>query len=380
MSVHKCSPTKDGKSWVFRCRYKTIMGEEKNYRSKKFKTKKEAQDAENTFKLKLTDKFNYSELTFKELYNLYYEYQKDKVKSSTMHSYETRYRYLTVFDKIKLVNLNYSHFELWKKEMRKTTLSDIYLNDILKLFKILLNFAMKWYGFNFNSLYSRLLGFTDPNAPLKEEMKFFTFEEFSAFIEMENTLVFKCAFQILYYCGLRRGELLGLTWNNVDLFNKKLYIKNNLVKDYQNGGFMISSPKTKSSIRTLPLPDFLVNNLKQLKIANQNVYSFKETWFVLGYEKPMTYSRLRDRKNLNCDKAGVKRIRLHDFRHSCASLLISKGASVTLVARYLGHSKIEETLNTYSHMFESDLNNLIDTINEVNNLKNDSENIFIDLI
>ena len=89
---------------------------------------------------------------------------------------------------------------------------------------------------------------------------------------------------------------------------------------------------------------------------------------------------MRMRKNKISEDSGLRAIRLHDFRHSCASLLISKGASVTLVARYLGHSKIEETLNTYSHMFESDLNNLIDTINEVNNLKNDSENIFIDLI
>ena len=93
----------------------------------------------------------------------------------------------------------------------------------------------------------------------------------------------------------------------------------------------------------------------------------------------MTYSRLRDRKNKICDLAGVKKIRIHDFRHSCASLLISKGANVTLVAKYLGHSKIEETLNTYSHMFESDLNNLINTINKISDFSNDNLNMFLNL-
>lgn len=377
MSVEKGKPTKDGKCWVFRCRYKNILGETKNYRSGKFKTKKEALEAEVTFKLKLTDKCNYSDLTFKDLYNKYYDYQKDKVKSTTMHSYTARYRYLEILDKIKLSDLNYSHFELWKREMKKTTLSDVYLNDILKLFKILLNFAMKWYGFNYNSLYSRITGFTDPNAPVKDEMKFFSYEEFVAFINEEDSLIFKCAFELLYYCGLRRGELLGLTWNNIDLYNKNLNVKNNLVQDYSAGGYVITSPKTKYSIRTIPLPDILVEDLKELKNINKNVYSFKENWFVLGYDKPMSFSRLRDRKNSICDRAGVKRIRIHDFRHSCASLLISKGANITLVARFLGHSKIEETLNTYSHFFKSDLDNLVSTIN---NLNKTNQNLFLNLL
>lgn len=65
------------------------------------------------------------------------------------------------------------------------------------------------------------------------------------------------------------------------------------------------------------------------------------------------------------DKAGLKRIRIHDFRHSCASLLINNGASVTLVAKYLGHTKIEETLNTYSHMFSTALDSVISVIDSL---------------
>ena len=68
------------------------------------------------------------------------------------------------------------------------------------------------------------------------------------------------------------------------------------------------------------------------------------------------------------DKAGLKRIRIHDFWHSCASLLINNGANVTLVAKYLGHAKIDETLNTYSHMYQNRLENIVQII-EVQNTK-----------
>ena len=71
---------------------------------------------------------------------------------------------------------------------------------------------------------------------------------------------------------------------------------------------------------------------------------------------------LADRKNANCEKAGVKQIRPHDFRHSCASLLINKGANIQVVAKYLGHTKIEETLKTYSHLFISTLDEIINVI------------------
>lgn len=79
----------------------------------------------------------------------------------------------------------------------------------------------------------------------------------------------------------------------------------------------------------------------------------------------MPFTRLLNRKNRNCDLAGLQQIRLHDFRHSCASLLISKGANITLVARYLGHTKIDETLNTYSHFFKSDLDSLVLTFDDL---------------
>ena len=102
--------------------------------------------------------------------------------------------------------------------------------------------------------------------------------------------------------------------------------------------------------------------------------NYKDSWFVFGAELPLGDDAIRRRKNRNCKLAKVKQIRTHDFRHSCASLLINNGADITLVAKFLGHSKIDETLNTYAHMFQNKLNNIIGIIDNLNdNIKLDSK-------
>ena len=88
--------------------------------------------------------------------------------------------------------------------------------------------------------------------------------------------------------------------------------------------------------------------------------------FVFGDKEPLGDGILRHTKNKFCDLSGVKRIRIHDFRHSCASVLINNGASIMIVAKYLGHAKIDETLNTYSHLFKNQLNEIINIIDKLN--------------
>lgn len=90
--------------------------------------------------------------------------------------------------------------------------------------------------------------------------------------------------------------------------------------------------------------------------------------YVFGDVDPLPEATLRSRKTSNAFKARVKDIRIQDFRHSCASLLIDSGANITLVAKYLGHTKIDETLNTYSHMYQNRLENIVQII-EVQNTK-----------
>ena len=243
-------------------------------------------------------------------------------------------------------------------------------NGVYKYLKAVMNFGTKWYDLNFVKVYNKMTNFTNPNER-KKEMSFYTPEEFQKFLSVENDVKFICAFQTLFYYGLRNGELRGLTWNDINFRESCLSVNKNITKtpDPITGKpYTVSSPKTMSSYRTIPIPNFLLEYYKDLYDNCSSYYNFNDNWYVFGNIDPLPETTLRDEKTKNAFKAGVKDTSVHDFRHSCASLLIDSGANITLVAKYLGHSKIDETLNTYSHIYQNRLENIVQLI-EVQNTK-----------
>lgn len=142
-------------------------------------------------------------------------------------------------------------------------------------------------------------------------------------------------------------------------------VKNVVNVKGDSGYWHITTPKTKSSIRQIPIPNTLFKDLKSLKEESKKYYAFNDDWFVFGDVSPIHPDVLRKRKKDNAEKSGLKEIRIHDFRHSCASLLINNGANIVMVAKYLGHTKIDETLNTYSHMFRNKLDDIVNTIDKL---------------
>lgn len=217
--------------------------------------------------------------------------------------------------------------------------------------------------------------FSDPNGMVKE-MKFYTPDEFKKFISYEDDLEYITLFKTLYFCGLRLGEISALTWNDIDF--EKNTININKAVTYIEGEYITTRPKTQTSIRTLPMPNSLVENYKELLKESKEYYGFKSNWYVFGKHKPINADKLRHRKNELADKAGVKRIRIHDFRHSCASLLINNGANVMVVAKYLGHSKIDVTLNTYSHLFNSKMEDIVNLVDKVYTSEQNDTNVNYD--
>ena len=247
--------------------------------------------------------------------------------------------------------------------MNSKSISTRYKNGVYKYLKALMNFGTKWYDINFVKVYNKMINFTNPNER-KKEMAFYTLEELQRFLSVETDLKFRCAFQTLFYCGFRNGELRGLTWNT-------LTVNKNIVKvpDPKTSKlYTVTSHKTSSSYRTIPIPNFLLKDLSELYNDEANYYGFRDSWYVFGNINPLAATTLLGRKTKNAFMARVKDIRIHDFRHSCASLLIDSGANTTLVAKYLGHSKIDETLNTYSPMYQNRLDTIVNII-ELQNSK-----------
>lgn len=356
--------TKDGRSWYFRVPYVNIYGKRIQHMSGKYLTKKEAQQAERKFLASIKDKSDNSDMRFKDLYLAFYEYQKDKVRETTFQTYYDRVPFLEYLDNIKLEDFNINHFESWKKIVNSKNIATSYKNDILKFLKAILNFGTKYYNFNFNSVYNKMTSFRNPNE-MPKEMDYYTYEEFKHFISYETDLKYKCLFETLYYCGLRNGEMRGLTWDDIDFKTKKIRINKQIPTRYTSKTWKFTPTKTKNSTRTIAIADTLFEHLLELYSNVSQKPNFQKKWFVFGQaDIPIVADNPSDRQRIICKKANIKKIRIHDFRHSCASFLINNGANVTLVAKYLGHTKIEETLNTYTHLFDSSENNVIDIINK----------------
>lgn len=352
--------TRDGRSWVFIQYSKGLDGKRHQYQSQAYFTKEEATKAELEYLDKYKDVEVNPHMTFKEAYTLYYEYQKDKIKDSTLKTYRDRIKYMGLLDSIELVNLNWEHYQKWRSQMNRTNLCDKYKTDIQKFIKQVLNFAEKQWDFNLRKFYNKLEPFKTPGA-IKKEMDFYEPQEFFQYISVIDDLRDKCLFETLYYCGLRRSEARGLQWRHIDFKNHTLTIAQqvlNLAGNNASSSWYIASPKTESSNRTIPVPEVLSKDLAELKKSNERFSKFKQTWFVFGDDVPITYHQIYSRNNNYCKKAGLRHIRIHDFRHSCASALISASAPITAVSNYLGHSETTETLETYTHLVKKDYANV----------------------
>ena len=358
--------TKDGRKYIWYVWETGLDGKKHKKFSKAYKTEAEAKRAEKEY-LKMSEVFEGDmNMTFKDLYTKYYEVQKDIVRYSTLKTYRNRIKYIGMFDKVKLKDMDAIHYQKWRTEMMKTNISNSYKNEIQKSLKIVINWAVKTYGFNMNKFYGRIEPFTSA-SDIKKEMDFYTLEEFNQFISSAPNLQIKCIYETLYYCGLRRGEARGLQWKDINWIDKRLSVTKQAVTNGSESStfYELTKPKTEKSNRILPIAEILFRDLKQLYEEQKQFAEFNEEWFIFGNFIPITFYQMRHRNIEIARDAKIKRIRLHDFRHSCASLLINNNANIAVVSQFLGHASIEETLDTYTHMFKDKLECVVNTINKL---------------
>ena len=358
--------TKDGRKYIWYVWETGLDGKKHKKFSKAYKTEAEAKRAEKEY-LKMSEVFEGDmNMTFKELYTKYYKIQKDIVRYSTLKTYRDRIKYIGMFDKVKLKDMDAIHYQKWGAEMMKVDISNSYKNEIQKFLKIVINWAVKTYGFNMNKFYGRMEPFTSA-SDIKKEMDFYTLDEFNQFISSAPNLQIKCMYETLYYCGLRRGEARGLQWKDVNWIDKRLSVTKQAVTHGSENStyYELTKPKTQKSNRILPIAEILFRDLKQLYEEQKQFAEFNDEWFIFGNFIPITFYQMRHKNIEIARDANIKRIRLHDFRHSCASLLINNNANIAVVSQFLGHASIEETLDTYTHMFKDKLSDAVNTINKL---------------
>lgn len=363
MAVYKGKPTKDGRLYFFRIKYKDIFGNIVDYSSKKYKGYKEAQDEEANYRIQINKhEINRMNPTFDEIFNEWYQYHlKEVKKQSAMKDYNL-FKHLDYIKTIHINNYNIQNHNQLLFYLDKEPISLRYKNKILGLLRLLIKYSNKFYNTSDNML--KFINYYKESKE-KKEMQFFTYDEYLKFDSVIKDLEWHTFFEILYFLGLRQGECQALTWNDINFKNKQLSISKTLTTKIKGENYTISSPKTKNSIRILPLPKNVLNDLKNIQKKAYTYKDYSDKWFIFGNTLPFKESTIQRHKNEYCKFAELKQIRIHDFRHSCASFLINKGASITLVSRYLGHSKVSITLDIYSHFYKSELDNITEIIDNL---------------
>jgi integrase len=161
------------------------------------------------------------------------------------------------------------------------------------------------------------------------------------------------------YTGMRRGELLGLKWQDIDFEHVRIHIQRNLI--YDEDGFRFGDLKTEASQRIIAMDDFLLKELKRYKVKQGeiklivgNQYEDNDLVFARETGKPIFPRTLTDVFNRVIKAAGVKKVRFHDLRHTHATLLLEAGAGLKEVQNRLGHASIKTTGDVYAHVTKGD--------------------------
>lgn len=189
-----------------------------------------------------------------------------------------------------------------------------------------------------------------------------TVSEFKKFIKYVDCPIYHALFVLLFYTGLRKGEALALKVS--DFKNGYIIIHSSITNERFNGERMITSTKTKNSNRVIKLDIFTRLELNRLiKYYSTHYNNFNSNFFLFGGDKPIAGTTLERKKNNYCKIAGVKQIRIHDFRHSHATMLYNKKVKIKAIQERLGHADISTTLNVYVHSNKKHEKRLINTIN-----------------
>mgnify|MGYP005878760521 CR=1 FL=1 len=333
-------------TWYVMARYVNWKGERKQKCKRGFSTKKEAQEWERMFQLQNSSDMD---MSFEAFTELYIRDMKSRLKENTWLTKEhiIRTKILPYFGKLKISEISTKEVIAWQNEMlayrdeKKKPYSQTYLKTLHNQLSAIFNHAVRYYELRSNPAAKA----GNMGSEEHKEMLFWTKEEYKKFsFEMMDKPVSFYAFEMLYWCGIREGELLALTPADFDFTTHTLRIN----KSYQrlNREDVITPPKTFKSNRFIKMPQFICDEIQDYM---EMLYGLKEDERIFTISK----SYLHHEMNRGSKVSGVKRIRVHDLRHSHVSLLINMGFTVLAIADRMGHESIDITYR-YAHLFPSE--------------------------
>lgn len=358
--------TKDKRHWYFRCTYEDIHGNKKRYKSKMYYSQDEAKDAESQFLIKVRNHDNNDNLSFKTIIDEYLYYKKKSIKSSTYYGIETyiNKHIRPTFDDKKISQIKKTTINLWVEYIDKQDFNIKYKNKMISLLREILTYAKD--NYTLDSKIITALQTTKDESPITEEKltNFWDYKEWQKFIKCVDDEYYYLVFNFLYFTGCRIGEAMALNWNDIDLKNKTVNITKSLNAKVGNKSFIITSPKTANSVRKIDISDKLLELLKKHYENEKKIYGFNKDMFVFGNTTHLALTTLRTHLDNYIEKANVKRITPHGFRHSHVSLLVHLGCNFRDVAERIGDT-IQMVQNTYYHMYPEEKSKVVELLNKL---------------
>lgn len=355
MSVYKNE--KNG-TWFCQTRYKTWNGEVKRVTKRGFKTKKEATAWERELHMKNGGS---CAVPFRVFTEMYLNNVSARIKGSTLGTKTNIIQTHLVphFGNMIVSDISTKDVMKWQN-MLLTAINPItgrpysksYLKTVHNQLSAMLNHAVKFYGLNQNP--AAIVGNMGSEKEIRNSI--WTLEQYKKFAEvmMDKPVSFYC-FEVLYWCGLRLGEMLALTPADINFIKKTISVSKTYYRS--KGVDHITSPKTPKSVRNVTMPDFLCEELKEYLQMNSNI-SANERMF------PVKKDYIEREMLRGVIDGNLPRIRVHDLRHSHVSLLIHIGYSAVEIADRLGHESIDITYR-YAHLFPSAQLQMASKLNEI---------------
>jgi len=334
---------KDGKTmWYAAFNYTDWTGQYKHTCKRGFKTQREAKEYERSF---LDQQQTSSNILFSSLVDNYLEDMGHRLKPTTMENKRNiiEGKLLPYFSQLKVCDIDTIKVRKWQNELisyrdeAAEPYSQTYLKTINNQLSAIMNYAVRHYRLSANPCQAA----GSIGKSRAGEMKFWTQEQYEVFSQNIQKSAFKLAFDILFYSGIREGELLALTPADI-LPNKRISITKNYAK--VKGEELFLMPKTSKSRRDISMPDFLYDDVQKYISM---LYGIEKTDRIFYFTK----SALEMEIKRVAQKAGLPQIRVHDLRHSHASMLIEMGVDIFEISKRLGHESIKTTMDTYGHLY-----------------------------
>lgn len=295
-------------------------------------------------------------MTFGSYYEEFVKLLYGTLRHSTIKTKEhiIKLHILPYFKDMKLSDITPLDIKKWQNKIIMKGFSPSYLRTINAQLSAMFNVAVRYYNLPNNPC--RVAGIMGKSE--SGNLGIWTQEEMEKFLGvMEDKVEVYYAFFFMYWTGIRLGELLALNIEDIDFDKKAVYISKSLNR--MNKEDIISLPKTDAGKRTIYLPQFVLDKMSEY-IDMLYGRMGKDRLFVV------TKSTLEKSIKRGAERAELKKIRVHDLRHSHASLLISQNVDIATISKRLGHEKIKTTLNIYGHMFDANAKGVADILEEMN--------------